>query len=56
LVWEYCVDDREKELKGVVWSVEDKVIGRPITMFVEKKSGDRSEAAGIPLVTLGCYA
>ena len=49
LVWEYRVDDREKELKGIVWSVADKVTGTFTTMLVEEKSGDRSEAGRMPL-------
>ena len=53
MVWEYRVDDREKELKGVVWSVAEKVTGRPITMLAEEKCGDRSEAGGIPLAYKG---
>ena len=48
LVWEYRVDDKEKDLQGIVWSVEDKATGNPINMLLETKSGDRSEAAGIP--------
>lgn len=53
MVWEYRVDDREKELKGIVWSVADKVTGNPIAMFIETKSGDRSEVGGIPVAYKG---
>jgi len=53
LIWEYRVDDKQKELKGIVWSVVDKVTGIPIIMLLEKKSGDRSEAGGIPLAYKG---
>ena len=48
LVWEYLVDDKEKELKGIVWSVAEKVTGNPIVMLTETKSGDRNEASSIP--------
>lgn len=48
LVWEYRVDDKEKELLGIVWSVESRVTLKPISMLVEEKSGDRREASGIP--------
>ena len=53
MVWKYLVDDKEKELKGVIWSVADKATGNPITMVGETKSGDRSEAGGIPLAYKG---
>ena len=48
LVWEYSVGDREKELKGIIWIVADKVTGNPISLITETKSGTRSYAAGIP--------
>ena len=47
LVWEYRVDDKEKELFGIVWSVVEKVTGNTINLFIETKSGDRSEVGGI---------
>lgn len=47
LVWEYHVDDREKELKGIVWSVVEKRTGKTMNLFRETKSGDRSEVGGI---------
>ena len=53
LVWEYRVDDKEKELKGILWSVADKVTGNPVTMLIEEKSGDRIEAPGISLAYKG---
>lgn len=53
LVWEYHVDDKEKELRGIFWSVIHKVTGRPITMLVETKSGDRTEDGDIPLAYKG---
>lgn len=48
LVWEYSVDDRQKELQGILWSVADKVTGNPISMVIETKSGNRSYAGSIP--------
>ena len=53
MVWEYRVDDKEKELKGILWSVADKVTGNPVTMLIEEKSGDRIEAPGISLAYKG---
>lgn len=47
MVWEYYVDDREKELKGIVWSVVEKRIGKIMNLFREIKFGDRSEVGGI---------
>ena len=47
MVWEYRVDDKEKELKGIVWSVVEKVTGNTINLFTETKSGDRNEGSGI---------
>lgn len=47
MVWEYRVDDKEKELLGVVWSVVEKGTGNTINLFTETKSGDRSEGGGI---------
>lgn len=47
MVWEYHVDDREKELKGIVWSVVEKGTGKTMNLFTETKSGDRSEVGGI---------
>lgn len=48
LVWEYSVDDRQKELKAIVWSVADKVTGAPVFLVIETKSRNRSYAPGIP--------
>lgn len=47
MVWEYHVDDKEKELLGIVWTVIEKVTGNTIILFTETKSGDRSEFGGI---------
>ena len=47
MVWEYRVDDKEKELFGIVWSVVEKVTGNTINLFIETKSGDRKESSGI---------
>lgn len=48
LVWEYSVDDRQKELKGISWSVTDKVTGAPIFLIIETTSGNRSNGDSIP--------
>lgn len=53
LVWEYSVDDRQKELQGIIWSVNDKGTGNPIFLVLENKSGDKSYAAGIPVAYKG---
>lgn len=47
MVWEYRVDDKEKELKGIVWSVVEKSTGSTINLFTETKSGERNEGSGI---------
>ena len=52
-MWEYNVDDRKKELKGILWRVADQVTGTFITMLIEEKSGNRSEAVSIPLAYKG---
>lgn len=48
LVWEYSVDDRQIELKGIVWTVTVKATGNPAILVIETKSGNRSNPANIP--------
>lgn len=53
LVWKYSVDDRQKELQGIVWRVADKETGNPIFLVIETKSANRSYAGGIPVAYKG---
>ena len=47
LVWDYSVDDRQVELKGIVWSVTDEA-GISTILVIETKSGNRSSPSNIP--------
>lgn len=48
LVWEYSVDNRQLDLKGIVWSVTDKATSKSIVLVIETKSGNRSYPDDIP--------
>lgn len=48
LVWEYSVDDRQVELKGIVWSVTDEVTSISSILVIETKAGNRSSPGNIP--------
>ena len=53
LVWEYTVDDKQKELLGIVWSVAHPTTGLPVAMLLENKSGNREYSANIPVAYKG---
>ena len=53
LVWEYSVDDKQKELLGIVWSVAHPTTKVPVAMLLENKSGNREYSANIPVAYKG---